>query len=160
MDSLKYTGQVKIKKLYKNEVIKESRWFNTGKEPLFKFIANCICGNFDSNETPMYIRLFNTDENITVSTELTTIPIINSQREMNFDSTSASAELTFLVPGGAIKEGTVKAIGVFSRNNVNNYTPSAVVTLKEGEELEGTTMASGISYIIIWKMTVSNKETE
>ena len=57
MDTLKYSGKVKIT-VYKNgKKIGKSTTHNTGAAPLFRFFADCLCSAYDERNAPAYMRV-------------------------------------------------------------------------------------------------------
>lgn len=57
MDTLKYSGKVKIT-VYKNgKKIGKSATHNTGALPLFRFFADCLCSAYDERNAPAYMRV-------------------------------------------------------------------------------------------------------
>lgn len=57
MDTLKYSGKVKIT-VYKNgKKIGKSTTHNTGALPLFRFFADCLCSAYDERNAPAYMRV-------------------------------------------------------------------------------------------------------
>ena len=66
MDTLKYSGKVKIT-VYKNgKKIGKSTTHNTGYTPLFRFFADCLCSAYDERNAPAYMRVDSGTQSVTL----------------------------------------------------------------------------------------------
>ena len=63
-NSITYKGDVNIKILHKNRVVKKIFESNTGEMSLFNFLVRCLSGEFNSDLLPYYIMLFNSSESV------------------------------------------------------------------------------------------------
>lgn len=59
--TLSYQGTVKIQTVRGGKVYKEVIQHNAGTAGLFRYVANCIIGNYNHSMMPRYIRLFTCD---------------------------------------------------------------------------------------------------
>lgn len=60
--TLQYTGDVSIKVLRKGKVVRSIRNHNDGNAPLFKFILDCLAGEYHEENRPTWIVPFHTEE--------------------------------------------------------------------------------------------------
>lgn len=172
--NIKYTGTVTIKTLYKDKVLKEKTYHNTGCLPLFQYIAICLSGNANkyTNGLPTYLRLWRmTDESavpfssadIMVEKTYNAVPWSDTAVETSNDPVSASVSYTFLVSGANI-DMTGAPVSVLAIYDVEHQAapmlPSAWVKLEGDESLQGSNNATGISYLVIWTMTISNQTNQ
>ena len=62
--SIGYEGRVTISQMYGKTKLNEWTIKNTGCKPLFRFIAEALCGEFRTDLRPCTIRLFGIRNNI------------------------------------------------------------------------------------------------
>lgn len=175
-DGFNYSGKVTIKTLHKDKVVKTRTIKNTGCGPLFDCVVRALKGNNTTDLSPKYIRLYHTSSTIpasenplkeeyigTLTKEKTVIPVLLDDSEITSESNDeASIEYSFLVPASILSEVTseekVNLIGIYNSLNMNERkNPSAYIRLADDEEIQGTELATGVSYMIIWKMTFQNQ---
>ena len=58
--SIGYSGKVKVTVVDDRKVVSRKVGHNAGGQPLFKFLAQCLCGNYENAKTsqPLKIKLF------------------------------------------------------------------------------------------------------
>ena len=58
--SIGYSGKVKVTVVDDRKVVSRNVGHNAGGQPLFQFLAQCLCGNYENAEQsqPLKIRLF------------------------------------------------------------------------------------------------------
>ena len=58
--SVGYSGKVKVTVVDDRKVVSRKVGHNAGGQPLFKFLAQCLCGNYENAKTsqPLKIKLF------------------------------------------------------------------------------------------------------
>ena len=58
--SVGYSGKVKVTVVDDRKVVSRKVGYNTGGQPLFLFLAQCLCGNYENAKTsqPLKIKLF------------------------------------------------------------------------------------------------------
>ena len=177
-DGFNYSGKVTIKTLHRDKVVKTRLVKNTGCGPLFECVVRALKGNNINDLYPKYIRLYHTDVESSIypltesyleneqTREKTVIPVLVDNSEITSSTnTEASIEYSFLIPASVLSGVTssekVNLIAIY--NNSNQYirsNPSAYIRLGESEEIQGTELATGISYLIIWRMTFQNQKAE
>jgi hypothetical protein len=59
--NIDYSGKVAIKVVRGNKVITSRTYHNSGCPSLFKFLCNCLAGEFTHSLRPSKIKLFNYD---------------------------------------------------------------------------------------------------
>ena len=70
--SVGYSGKVKVTVVDDRKVVSRKVGYNAGGQPLFQFLAQCLCGNYANTKSlqPLKIRLFyNNASDTTVATE-------------------------------------------------------------------------------------------
>lgn len=163
--NLVYKGNVEIKTLYKGKEIKSNIYHNKGCLPLFKYIVDCLAGNSSivGGDRPSSIRLFNVEgESFPSPVQEGNIrdylPTACTDVQVTTEGTSATVKYTFLVAGANVMNTDANLVALYSSSSsVSDLdNPSAWVKLSDENPLVGTSVAAGISYVIIWTMTVKD----
>ena len=156
-------GDVKIEYLHGDKVYKTIKVKNTGRLPLFNYIARCLAGYYDINSCPKYLRMYhvvdatNIDPSTMFNDETTSsaIPVVNVS--LSSSSTESRVQFEFLVPFSTLssqKSSNVLAI-YNTQNRARKDEPSAYLILSSEDEIE----ESGDSNIkVVWTMIISNKD--
>lgn len=130
--NIAYTGKVTIKLYHGKKVYKTIKEYNTGKEALFTFLANCLMGNFFDNQRPIYLRAYNAvidksgQETGTIDQrrEVTTIAVpVRRQSIAASSSTSVTIKNEFLLSAATLTSTPANLLALFSFDNKNE--PSA-----------------------------------
>lgn len=162
-NSITYKGDVNIKILHKNRVVKKIFESNTGEMSLFNFLVRCLSGEFNSDLLPYYIMLFNSSEsvdffpdNMNTLEQITFNPIyLASQPTINDNSVTFS----FLIPKTAIDttKSSSNLVALYNKNNINSdyAEPSAWIYLTSDNTI---TLDSQSNIVIAWTMTIENKQ--
>lgn len=155
--SIGYAGNVEIKLMRGKKVIKTIKTHNSGRLPLFSFLANNLIGQFDNGGTPRYILLGYTEAGDSVAEQISSNPIPYSNVSLETSSTegdtSASAIFKFLIPFSAIVSGLeVNVIRLYNQNSVgwNNHIASFI--LPTPLESDGKS-----NILITWTMKITNQ---
>ena len=174
-ESFAYSGKVTIKTLHNNKVVKTRTIKNKGCKPLFDCIVRALKGNNISELAPRYIRLYNssdfteplTQSNLEneVTVEKTVVPVSVDNSDVFSGTDEASIEYTFVVPAsilsGVDATTPVNVLGIYNKEYSTEgvrANPSAYIVITDpDEQIKGTSMATGVSYVIIWKMTFQNQ---
>lgn len=165
-ENISYKGEVTVKLVKNGKVNKTRRTHNEGSVYLFQYIANCLAGSFQQDKKPWYIRLYSVEGQSgepldpSTATEVTTtyLPVASTTTYSGADENGeyAYVEHTFIVPGTyLVQEASANAIAMYSLENINDKSKwSAYAMLSEsiGE------VDAGTNAVILWKMTVSNKQ--
>jgi hypothetical protein len=153
--TISYRGDVEItiQKNYKN--IYSKTYHNAGRLPMFKFIANCLCGQYASVEElrPKFIRLYtyegaedgqevNPNEIVWDSTKMVAVSEMSIYNgtplpETSEIKTEATASFSFLIPFSRIyKDAEVYVIALFSQKSYQDDSdgPSAYFILTRKNE--------------------------
>lgn len=156
---LGYKGQVTVKTVRDGKVIKTKTIHNAGTKLLFKFLANCIIGNYYDNERPLYVKLFNVSSgNVPAENNQSTIDyiILNDNNKSVASATNSwSAYLEFVVPKYSFVSSAYNTICLYSnktKGHLDEYC--AIITLDEPE-----TISSDDNLIIGWELTIENVST-
>lgn len=78
INDIAYTGTVKVKVVKDNKIYSEKIFKNSGRWPLFYFLAGCLAGDYASMENlrPKYINLFD------IKTENDKVPVIDGNTDL------------------------------------------------------------------------------
>ena len=153
--SILYRGEVTILTKHNGKTIKKEVIHNTGKAPLFNFLVDCLAGDFSTRGVPRYLGIYNETGGTVTQVHYQLTPASSIDKKLAITETEASVEYTFLVSGANLKpelEGNI--VRLFNSNNMGGENESAEIT---GVSLEGTSVAAGISYVVIWKLTIANQ---
>lgn len=169
--TIAYTGDIQIDYAHGKKIYKTVKAHNTGRVPLFSFIANCIAGTFNPGENPKYIRLFhvnNKDEEGTFTDEKSVAPVPFSTVAVEEYGDNAKTIFKFTIPFSLLpvvspdrkaQEG-INQIAIYNSTNYNTKTnPSAyfVIHTPGSTETYAYLDSDGKSNVIItWTMTFKN----
>ena len=108
--SVGYSGKVKVTVVDDRKVVSRKVGHNAGGQPLFLFLAQCLCGNYENTKPlqPLKIKLFY--NNATDVTGATT----NIQNWVNSEGTSVASASNFIFVNTA---GTTEEIGTDTNKN-------------------------------------------
>lgn len=157
--SLGYYGNVEIKLMRGNKVIKTIKTHNSGRLSLFTFLANSLIGKFESGGTPRYIMLGNgVTDSVAEQISTNAIPYSSVSIETNSSEsdTHASAIFKFLVPFSSVSTGEeINIIRLYSQNSTSWENHIAYFMLTEPLESDGKS-----NILITWTMKVTNQTEE
>ncbi len=157
--SVGYAGNIEIKIIRGEKVVKTIKAKNEGKQPLFNFLAGCLIGNYDAKGTPKYIMLGYTESGEDTGTEAVStnaIPYsgVSVEYQEGPEGGLARAIFKFLIPFSFIPNGEeINCIRLYNSDLIwENHC--AYFILQPGDEI----MSDGKSNILItWTMTISNQ---
>lgn len=160
-NSITYKGDVCVKILHKNRVVKKINQTNTGEMSLFNFIVRCLSGEFNADLLPHYIMLFNSEEdfgsfptNMNTLENVTLGPIYVASQPTVSDN---SVTFSFLIPKSSINVsiGKTNVVALYNRNTITSdfSNPSAWIFLKDAITLDNQS-----NIVITWTMTIENKQ--
>lgn len=182
-----YTGKVKIQFIKNNRVYKTIDQHNEGTTELFKYLANCIIGNYNQGLRPQYIHTYyceNTQAALDPANEnaryklwettganpasKSTCPINIAYNTVSpeLDKTSSSVifkpcigSISFMIPAQQIS-GKTNVICLYNTAAWSNSTvPLAYIVLSEKEAKQFEVEENNTSNILVtWELAVSNKE--
>ena len=166
-----YTGNVTVKVLHGNKVVKTYKKHNTGTYRLFEYIARCLGNTYDEMYAPRFIRAFYIDdiENIPdselhtyLSENVISGAIAYSRIEVKSDEAEQTATVTFsfLVPNSLIYDNQlyINALAMYSLTTYDDASiedPMAYVKLDNKIEV-----TEGSNILIEWGLTITNAQTE
>lgn len=164
-NSLGYSGQVTVKILHGDKVVKVKKVHNKGRDRLFSFISYCLGNNYFEQKAPRFLRTFNVDSALvedTLPLELTfdnQVSDIVGVSSITYPS-NHSVAFTFLIPSSQISNTnsntTINALALYSVETFGDSSmsdPLAYVYL-EGEDI--ISVSSGSNLIIIWELSLVN----
>lgn len=160
---LSYKGKVTVKLYHGKKVYKTIKEKNEGTLELFKFFANCLTGNYYSQQRPMYLRAFTVvfdEEGVETSRQevtTTAIPVRRAKPIFNAENNTASVLNEFIIPAATLSTGAANVLDLYSTENKNQPdVMSAEVVLDEGIQKE-----SGTSNIKVeWTLVIGNANEE
>lgn len=162
-NKMAYEGKVKVTLYHGSTAYKTIEKKNEGAMPLFRFFANCLCGNMFANDRPYFIRLYSVNpDNVddpSSWTEITStaIPLRTTPTVKNGvgnDTVVVTEE--FLIPAATMSEDAANLVVLFSQTNKNARANwSARVLLGAGSEIQKD---SGTTNILVeWSLIIGNK---
>lgn len=179
--TIAYQGKVKIQSVKGNKVYKENVYHNAGTADLFRYIANCIIGNYNQSVMPRYVRLFdcpNPDQQLLEertmsnlwSNPVSAINVPFSTVQVKPDSASGLeiekpyiAEFTFMIPYTQIQDN-FNVVCLYNVMDAGpNVVPLAYIILRDADNrpiyyIIDDNNTSNI--VITWEMKVCNQEVD
>lgn len=185
--SVGYSGKVKVTVVDDRKVVSRKVGHNAGGQPLFLFLAQCLCGNYENTKPlqPLKIKLFY--NNATDVTGATT----NIQNWANSEGTSVAsasnfifvntagtteeigtgtnkngykAILHFRVPFSFITYNQINQICLYAQNESNDKNYSAYYLFTDSKDvtklapIEVNNQQTSYNLIIEWELSISNVE--
>lgn len=185
--SVGYSGKVKVTVVDDRKVVSRKVGHNAGGQPLFLFLAQCLCGNYENTKPlqPLKIKLFY--NNATDVTGATT----NIQNWVNSEGTSVAsasnfifvntagtteeigtdtnkngykAILHFRVPFSFITYNQINQICLYAQNESNDKNYSAYYLFTDSKDvtklapIEVNNQQTSYNLIIEWELSISNVE--
>lgn len=157
-DDLKvsYTGNVTIKVVKDNEVVKIVNGHNAGTTRLFEYIAKCLIGLYESSYAPKYIQCFystsSTPDLDSLDSLSGIIPVSSTTYET--DTNVSTAKLTFVIPGSFFVENE-NVVNFFALYNYKEYENKAhpMATYYSAEPIS-VDVSSNL--IVVWELQIGN----
>jgi hypothetical protein len=157
---ISYRGEVTLKIMHGDKVVKTIKQHNEGTIYLMRFLAHCLGDYYVKGDSPKYIRLFDlsgTNATIDTTTEVTSRAIVtnfNAIFDEDSSTKSGSVTLTFLVPSTLVRDSkefdAVAIYGTSQNQSIANY----MAWVKFDDAMS---ISQGESLMLLWKMTLSNK---
>lgn len=107
--AIEYRGDVSIDVIRKGKVIKSFKNHNDGTNNLFRFILDCLAGNYYEVNRPFWIVPYFTDEN-KIDKYSISIPIpINNNASVSYDNSTQQYVLTYkcLINSSLLQTNTI-----------------------------------------------------
>lgn len=141
MDTLKYSGKVKVT-VYKNgKKIRKSVTHNAGALPLFRFFADCLCSNYDVRNAPTYMRVKDSG-----NTPLPAAPL--TQKNVQLIDGYPTSMLQSTLKYSNTKQGTIDNVQLLN----SGKEEMATITVDPAVILESTEYSA----VIQWYLRVDN----
>lgn len=105
--SVGYSGKVKVTVVDDRKVVSRKVGHNAGGQPLFLFLAQCLCGNYENAKIsqPLKIKLFyNKTETETVAEATANIEAWASSGSSSSEKVTSASNFIFVNGPGATKE--------------------------------------------------------
>lgn len=157
-----YKGNVSIKVVKGNTVVKRINVNNTGNAPMFKFLANCLKGTYEEAQRPKYINLFNQTENkclTALSTPCSRASLVSVPK--------FGASLEFIIPAAYIVANKdIDTLKLYSSIDLSSATEGiesadAAAEVSLGENTFQISQADAINttILITWTLLLTNTST-
>ena len=155
--NIAYSGKVKVQLYHGKKVYKTIKEKNSGKRPLFEFLANCLVGNFYSNQRPLYLRAYKTsvvngEETGTIDQreEVTTVAVPVRRQSTILSDDSAEVLNEFLLAASTLTDKEANLLALFSFDKKNDrYGASAEVILETPIKKENGTSNVKVDWSLI-----------
>lgn len=182
--SLAYTGDVKITVYQNGRVISVKHYKNAGTLPLFRFIGNCLVGNFNSagRLRPFKIKLLEAQENDaskafdaeTEFEEISNFITLASAPELKTFGTGSTGKcqaiFSFIFPIARINRSGANTIAIYGVDAANPKEYCAYHKLTKIVNSEGTEIVEwdpiklleedyeeNKVFAVEWTMTIANR---
>lgn len=165
-NSIEYKGKVSIKYVRNGRTLKSIQKHNTGCQPLFTFITDCLVSRYQESNRPAYIMLYNNSDPDVSKTDLGQNCLNGVQyvvkTESGYDDVEGFgyAKYKFIVPGNLLSS-KANVIALYNLTNAPTFddrgsmNPSSYIEL--GEDAIDSSAVTDKNIIIIWELRVSNK---
>lgn len=183
MSQIAYKGKVRVDFYRGSKCYRSITAHNNGTSELFRYMANCMIGNYNQSLMPRYIHTFvvsdadileaesNVDKRSKLwdpaaSTSALNVPFSSVQVREGTGGTTVEreyvAEYSFLIPASQLQRQADNKIAnviclynnVWDSNNV--LTPLAYIVLKDDMQLYLDSSTTNI--IITWELSILNQE--
>lgn len=163
---IKYEGTVTIKKIKNGKVTAVHKIHNKGHDSLFKFLMNCLAGNFDSGEIPSWAVPVNIDAFTGVTSYIGTCENIASKKLVNKSDATYYVEYKFYFPYKTDYRRGFNYVYVYPdktekhpSNTIDGATPEQYsnyldMSIQVSEE---DTISAGEDLLIVWQLQIVNK---
>ena len=166
--AVSYAGGATIKIVKNGKVRRTIQQHNEGTLELFKFITNCLAGNYQDTNRPMILRVGYLNPINTEYTDYSLAYVIaSSSRAYIKEDTHAVIDISFNVPGSLINVGNISTstplncLRIYSDTNKSNgskYSAQIRLTQTDDEDNEAiTSLSKDESLLIVWEMEVSTQ---
>ena len=157
VNNLKYTGIVTISQYIGDKKVKITESYNSGGNPLFNFLADCLVGDFDIAKIsrPTKIMLLSEDENGDLIDKSGFIYLITKPEKV----ASNMVKYSFII-SRAILDGIndIKYIGLYNNaateRSLDEY--SAIAAIK----IDSATLSTSSMLVVDWKLIISNEKSK
>lgn len=179
ISSISYSGKVRIDFYKGNKIYKTINTHNAGTAEFFRYIANCIVGNYNSTLKPSFIHTFYCDPDkvgeyladdrykpqlwstanskMSLNTPASTFQVRRDSGSSGIESGYVS-EITFMIPHDQIRDKS-NVIALYNSTGWGDgFTPLAYVILdnKQAEQFDvGSNNSSNIA--ITWTILIKNQ---
>ncbi len=179
LDSLQYTGTIIVKEFKGKELIKINKFHNQGCDPLFRFFAKCLGGDFASAKLlkPTKIKLFdviNKNSDSPAGFDFSTTSMRNVSTDFIYLDTNVfvqedKATFRFSIPYSYLIGSFLSVIGLYADSETNDKAPCAYYLLTkevvqnynkilEWDPVDIRDKNHNFSLLVEWTMQVSNPE--
>ena len=152
---VKYTGTVTVQLVKNGRIVKSGKGHNEGKSELFKFLANCIAGNYVYNDCPTYLSCYN--KNITNNNYTAQVTSCIPKAAISVEGSVTT--IKFIVPRSALVSDatTITHLMLFNANKVSSFETNPENNCSAEIALTVPIVTANLSIdtniIVLWKMT-------
>lgn len=159
---INYIGTIKVSVIANNKVYSSHFYHNSGKEPLFQFICNCLKGSLVENQRPKFIGLFQDSTPRLIGNNKVKY---NTTSNVSSEDDSATISLKFLIPLSWVVPSSVEQEYKYKNINLlklynDGDSCCAEVSIPEGLNIElpagYKTKPQSVNLLIVWKMEFSS----
>ena len=167
INTLTYTGIVTLSQYIGNKKVKIAQLHNTGGESLFKFLANCFAGNFESaqNNRPAKVKLLNktlVGDDIVYRSVSGFIFVRNLQQRL-VNSRECCVRYSFIIPRDLFEDLTnisTLGLGLYSLDTPEDEPGSFVAFCALSADLNlNRNKITNASLVVDWDLLIANGST-
>lgn len=180
--SVGYSGKVKVTVVDDRKVVSRKVGHNAGGQPLFLFLAQCLCGNYENAKTlqPLKIKLFyNNATNVTNAitnisnwtvTEASNFIFVNTAgtpeeiEDEKGNKNGYKAIMHFRVPFSFVTRDEINQICLYAQNESDPKEYSAYYLFTDSIDAEKlapikvNNQQASYNLIIEWELSIANVE--
>lgn len=163
---IKYEGTVIIKKIKNGKVMSTHKTHNQGHDSLFKFLMNCLVGDFDSEEIPSWAVPVRVGTATSSATYVGSCENIVSKKLISKSDATYYVEYKFYFPYKADYNRGFNHVYVYPdkegkhpSNTIAGAVPSDYsnyIDMSIGVSQEDT-ISTGEDLLIVWQLQIVNK---
>lgn len=157
--TIKYNGSVTVQLSKNGKIIKSATAKNAGYDELFRFLTNCIAGDFKVTALPSYIMGYNATGSDPISyTSLFSSAVYKADSQAIYSSGDYKAVLKFIIPANYLLSGNMNTLMLYNAEKQAQADPdtaSAIVTLSD--VIDTSSISKDTSLILLWNMSFSKE---
>lgn len=160
-NTLGYTGVVTISRYQNNKKIELAKVYNTGRSPLFDFLADCLLGDFDSaaQTRPTKIMLLKAKAldsgGISVESSASGFIALMTTPEKIITTTSGGVRYSFILTKDQVTDTEFTGIGLYTKA-VTDFNEFAAYCDISESSLNINSLPVSSALIIDWELIISD----
>lgn len=164
INTLTYTGIVTLSQYIGKKKVKIAQMHNTGGESLFRFLANCFTGNFESaqNNRPAKVKLLNKTlvGNDIVYRSVSGFIFVRNLKQMVVNSGECCVRYSFIIPRDLFEDLTnisTLGLGLYALNAPEDAPDSFVAFCALSSNLNlNRNKITNASLVVDWDLLIAN----